>query len=68
MDKIAKKHGQAMYILGLQYAIEIVKILGNDALPNLEDKLKQEQAHLDEMEKSKLFLTKWRKNKWHRTN
>ena len=51
MDKITKKHGQAMYTLGLQYAIEIVKILGNDALPKLEDKLKQEQALLEEMEK-----------------
>lgn len=51
MDKITKKHGQAMYILGLQYAVEVVKILGNDALPKLAGRLKQEQALLDEMEK-----------------
>ena len=45
------KHGQRMYVLGLTYAIGIIKIYGDQALQELEKKLKQEQAVLDEMEK-----------------
>ena len=45
------KHGQAMYVLGLTYAIGIIKLYGDKALQELEQKLKQEQEALDEMEK-----------------
>ena len=45
------KHGQTMYVLGLEYAIGIIKIYGDQSLQELEEKLKQEQAVLDEMEK-----------------
>lgn len=45
------KHGQVMYVLGLTYAIGIIKIYGDKSLQELEQKLKQEQAILDKMEK-----------------
>ena len=44
------KHGQSMYVLGLEYAIGIIKIYGDKSLQELEEKLKQEQAILDKME------------------
>ena len=47
------KHGQSMYVLGLTYAIGIIKIYGDKALQELEEKLKQEQAVLDEYGKEK---------------
>ena len=47
------KHGQAMYVLGLEYAIGIIKIYGDKALQELEQKLEKEQAALDRYEKEK---------------
>ena len=47
------KHGQTMYVLGLEYAIGIIKIYGDKALQELEEKLKQEQESLDGYEKEK---------------
>ena len=52
------KHGQTMYVLGLTYAIGIIKIYGDRALQELEQKLKQEQADLDKMENK---LKEWKK-------
>jgi len=46
----ALRHGQTMYVLGLTYAIGIIKIYGDKSLQELEEKLKQEQAILDKME------------------
>ena len=51
MENATLKHGRVMYLLGLTYAIGIIKIYGDKALQELEEKLKQEQAVLDEMEK-----------------
>ena len=51
MENATLKHGRVMYLLGLTYAIGIIKIYGDQALQELEKKLKQEQAVLDEMEK-----------------
>ena len=51
MEDVTLKHGRVMYLLGLTYAIGIIKIYGDKALQELEEKLKQEQAVLDEMEK-----------------
>lgn len=50
MENITLKHGQAMYVLALEYAIGIIKIYGDQSLQELEEKLKEEQAILDKME------------------
>ena len=47
------KHGQRMYVLGLTYAIGIIKIYGDKSLQELEEKLKQEQETLDGYGKEK---------------
>lgn len=47
------KHGQTMYVLGLEYAIEIIKIYGDKALQELKEKLEEEQEVLDGYEKEK---------------
>ena len=47
MENATLKHGRVMYLLGLTYAIGIIKIYGDKSLQELEQKLKQEQAVLD---------------------
>ena len=51
MEDYTLKHGQSMYILGLKYAIGIIKIYDDQSLQKMEKKLKQEQVVLDKMEK-----------------
>ena len=51
MENVTLKHGRVMYLLGLTYAIGIIKIYGDKALQELEQRLKQEQEVLDKMEK-----------------
>lgn len=52
----ALKHGQTMYVLGLTYAIGIIKIYGDKSLQELEQKLKQEQEVLDGYGKEKQHI------------
>ena len=51
MENATLKHGRIMYLLGLTYAIAIIRIYGDKALQELEQKVEQEQAVLDKMEK-----------------
>ena len=37
--EISQKHGQEMYALGLEHAIEMFKLAGADILPQLQIKL-----------------------------
>ena len=53
MENATLKHGRIMYLLGLTYAIGIIKIYGDKALQELEQKLKQEQEVLDGYGKEK---------------
>lgn len=46
MDEIIQKHGQKMYILALEYAIDMFKISGEKALPKLEKLLEIEKKEL----------------------
>jgi hypothetical protein len=42
------EHGKAMYISGLQHAINMFEIAGEDALPILKERLAEEEAELTE--------------------
>lgn len=47
-------HGQKMYVLALQYAIEMLELGatgGVDVLPQLRSKLEAEKLELDELER-----------------
>ena len=44
MAEIQRKHGEAMYAIGIKHAVEMFKILGEDAIPNLEKKIKEVES------------------------
>ena len=44
MAEIQRKHGEAMYAIGIKHAIEMFKILGEDAIRNLEKKIKEVES------------------------
>lgn len=44
---ITHKHGQEMYLIGLEYAINMVEIAGTDVLEELKTKLATERKALE---------------------
>lgn len=36
-----RKHGEAMYAIGIKHAVEMFKLLGEDAIPKLEEMIKE---------------------------
>lgn len=45
--EITHKHGQEMYLIGLEYAINMIEIAGTDILPQLKCKLETERKELE---------------------
>lgn len=39
-----RKHGEAMYAIGIKHAIEMFKLLGEAAIPDLEQKVKEVES------------------------
>lgn len=44
-----REHGIAMYLQGLQHAVNMFEIAGEDALPKLKERLAEEEAALKEL-------------------
>lgn len=44
---IQHQHGKQMYVIGLEHAINMFELLGEDALPKLKEKLAKEKEELE---------------------